>query len=100
MCAHGGTVVLTPRQTVVTIDGGAALCGGDLEGAPIVGCAQPPSPATKPCTSVVSVLPRSTAHEVTVGGRPPYVATLQGLTDGVPLATLVVSFPGQTTVVS
>ena len=30
---------------------------GDVIGAPIVGCAQPPTPATKPCTTVVSTLP-------------------------------------------
>ena len=60
MCIHGGTVVLTPKQTVVTAQGGAVLRETDLIGAPIVGCAQPPSIASKPCTTVVSTLPGGT----------------------------------------
>ena len=50
VCAHGGQVTLAPRQTTVTIDGGAVLREGDLIGAPIVGCAQPPTVSSKPCT--------------------------------------------------
>jgi hypothetical protein len=95
VCAHGGHVMLTPRQPVVTAGGGAVLCEGDLIGAPVVGCAQPPSPTTKPCTTVVSTLPGSTALKVTVAGRPPYLQTLSGLTDGVPPGTIMVVSPGQ-----
>jgi hypothetical protein len=95
---HGGIVTLIPNQMQVTIQGGAVLCDPDLAGAPIVGCAQPPTPSTKPCTLVVSTLPGSTSLKVTVGGRPVYVATLAGLTDGVPPGGLIVSFPGQTIV--
>ncbi len=98
MCVHGGQVTLIPKQTQVTIQGGAILCEPDLVGAPIVGCAQPPTPATVPCTVVVSTLPGSTSLKVMVGGRPAYVATLSGLTNGVPPGTLIVSFPGQTIV--
>jgi hypothetical protein len=97
-CIHGGQVTLIPKQTQVTIQGGAVLCEPDLMGAPIVGCAQPPSPGTKPCTLVVSTLPGSTSLKVIVGGRPAYVATLTGLTDGVPPGTLIVASPGQTIV--
>ena len=39
LCSHGGTVVLTPKQTVVVAQGGAVLRETDLIGAPIVGCA-------------------------------------------------------------
>jgi predicted cobalt transporter CbtA len=98
MCAHGGQVTLIPKQTQVMIQGGAVLCEPDLVGAPIVGCAQPPSPSTKPCTMVVSTLPGSTSLKVIVGGRPAYVATLNGLTDGVPPGALIVTSPGQMTV--
>jgi hypothetical protein len=98
MCAHGGQVTLIPNQTQVTIQGGSVLCEPDLVGAPIVGCAQPPSPGTKPCTTVVLTLPGSTSPNVTVAGRPAYIATLQGLTDGVPPGAIVVASPGQTTV--
>ena len=40
LCAHGGRVTLTPRQTTVTIQGGPVLRETDLVGAPILGCAQ------------------------------------------------------------
>ena len=95
MCGHGGQVMLIPRQGVVTIRGAPVMCVPDLIGAPIVGCAQPPTPATKPCTTVVSTLPGSWSLKVLVGGRPAYVATATGLTDGVPPSPITVVFPGQ-----
>jgi len=98
LCAHGGRVTLIPRQTTVMIQGGAVLCEPDLVGAPIMGCAQPPSPSTKPCTTVASTLPGSSSPKVMVGGRPAYFATLTGLTDGVPPGTIMVADPGQTSV--
>jgi hypothetical protein len=98
MYVHSGQVTLIPKQTQVVIQGGAVLCEGDLIGAPIVGCAQAPSPGTKPCTTVVSTLPGSTSLKVLVGGRPAHVATLQGVTDGVPPGTLIVANPGQASV--
>lgn len=97
-CVHGGQVTIIPKQTQVTIQGGAVLCEPDLVGSPIVGCAQPPSPSTKPCLTVVSTLPGSTSLKVIVGGRPAYVATLSGVTDGVPPGAILVSSPGQTIV--
>jgi hypothetical protein len=97
-CVHGGLVTLIPKQSKVVIQGGAVLCDPDLVGAPIVGCLQPPSPSTKPCTTVISTLPGSTSLKVLVGGRPAYIATLSGITDGVPPGALIVSSPGQTTV--
>jgi hypothetical protein len=97
-CVHGGQVTLIPKQTQVTIQGGAILCEPDLMGAPIVGCPVPPTPSTKPCLMVVSTLPGSTSLKVMVGGRPVYVATLSGMTDGVPPGALLVASPGQTTV--
>jgi hypothetical protein len=98
LCAHGGQVVLTPRQFVADIAGGMILCEGDLSGAPILGCPVPPSPSSKPCTTVVSSLPGSTSLTVSVQGRPAYVATLSGMTDGVPPAPIMVVNPGQMTV--
>jgi hypothetical protein len=95
MCAHGGQVMLIPRQISVLLQGAPAMCEPDLLGAPIVGCALPPTPATKPCTTVVSTLPGSTSLKVLVAGRPAYVATLSGMTDGVPPSPITVVFPGQ-----
>jgi hypothetical protein len=95
MCAHGGKVMLIPRQGTVTIRGAPVMCVPDLMGAPIVGCAQPPTPATKPCTTVVSTLPGSWSLNVLVGGKPVYLQTLTGMTDGVPPSPITVAYPGQ-----
>lgn len=98
MCTHGGRVTLMPRQTQVQIQGGFVLCEPDLVGAPIIGCMQPPSLTSKPCTTVVSTFPGSSSLKVKVGGRPAYVATLTGITDGVPPGSLIVASPGQASV--
>lgn len=94
ICSHGGMVVLTPKQAVVMAQGGAVLRDTDLIGAPIVGCAQPPTIASKPCTTVISALPGSTAPTVTAGGLPVHVSTLSGITDGVPPGSISVIAPG------
>ena len=82
------------------IDGGTVLCEGDLIGAPIIGCPVVPSTNSKPCTTVVSTAPGSTTPKLIVSARPAYVATLQGVTDGVPPGTMLVVSPGQTRVVA
>ncbi len=97
-CQHQGMVTLTPGQTQVVIEGGEVLCEPDLVGAPIIGCTQPASPSSKPCLQVVSTVPGSTSTKVSVGGRPVYLSTLSGMTDGVPPGMLRVSDPGQTSV--
>jgi hypothetical protein len=98
ICAHGGRVVLIPRQVAVTVQGGAVMRGPDLIGAPIVGCPVPVTLVTSPCITVVSVLPGSFAPNVLVGGLPVCLETLSGLTNGRPPAPIVVAFPGQTAV--
>jgi hypothetical protein len=95
LCIHGGKVTPIPSQTSVLIDGAPVLCATDLLGAPIAGCPVPPTPATKPCTTVASVLPGSWSLKVLVAGRPALVATATGLTDGLPPGTIQVVFPGQ-----
>jgi hypothetical protein len=95
MCPHGGVVTLTPRQTSVLIDGGAVMCEPDLTGSPIAGCAQPATPTTKPCTTVLAALPGSTSLTVAASGRPAYVETLTGTTDGVPPGVVTVLDAGQ-----
>ena len=97
-CMHGGQVAPNVSQQKVLIEGGPVLCDGDLVGAPIEGCPQPSSPGSKPCTSVVSTLPGSASLKVKVGSKGVYLSTLQGMTDGVPPAGLIVVDPGQTTV--
>ncbi len=98
VCGHGGQVRPIPRQAKVTVQGVPVLCVPDLIGAPIIGCTQPPTPTTKPCTMVVSVFPGSWSLKVTAGGRPVYLATLSGLTDGIPPSPIVCTSPGQVTV--
>src|SRR5688572_24235332 len=98
LCAHGGRVTIVPKQFQVQIAGGSVLCDGDLSGAPIIGCLQPPTPSTKPCTAVISTLPGSSNPRVSVLGRPVLLATLSGMTDGVPPGVISVVFPGQMTV--
>lgn len=98
MCAHGGRVALTPRQGTILFQGGPVLCEPDLVGAPIIGCAQPVTASSKPCTVVVAVNPGSSSLRVTVDGRPVHLATLTGITDGVPPGVVTVIDPGQAAV--
>jgi hypothetical protein len=100
MCAHGGQVTLIPKQTTVLVGGMPALCVGDLVGAPIVGCAQPPTPTTAPCLTVVSEIPIPNvgmSPKVLVGGKPVLLAGINGVTSGVPPSALIVTYPGQAT---
>jgi hypothetical protein len=94
LCSHGGRVTLIPGQAQTAAGGGALLCEPDLMGAPIVGCPVAPSPGTKPCTTVISTLPGSFSPKVTAGGRPVYLSTLTGMTDGVPPGMISVIEPG------
>lgn len=99
MCAHGGQVTLIPKQVKVLAGGAPVLCVGDLVGAPIVGCAQPPTPTTAPCLVVASEIPIpmvGMSPKVLVGGKPALLAGINGVTSGVPPSPLIVAFPGQT----
>lgn len=99
VCNHGGHVEVVPRQFQVSVQGGFVICDPDLVGAPIVGCLVPATPATSPCTNIIEVLPGSSLPNVLVGGRPAYVQTLIGITNGVipgsPPGQVAVVFPGQ-----
>lgn len=98
VCAHGGRVTLVPRQATVTIQGAPVLRETDILGAPIVGCAQPPSASTKPCTLVAAVMPGGSAPGVSAVGLPVHLDAVTGVTDGVPPGTVMVVSAGQTTV--
>jgi hypothetical protein len=95
MCPHGGQVTLIPRQVQVLAQGAPILRLVDLIGAPIVGCTQPPTPATVPCTLVVSPLPGSTSLKVSVNGIPALIATATAVTNGMPPGVVTVISPGQ-----
>lgn len=94
-CPHGGRVTVVPGQAKVLAGGEPALRISDVEGAPIVGCPIPPTPATKPCTLVAAVLPGSWASTVVAAGEPVLLQTLVALTDGVPPGPVIVVEPGQ-----
>jgi hypothetical protein len=103
MCAHGGQVTLIPKQVKVLAGGQPVLCVGDLVGSPIVGCAQPPTPATAPCLVVASEIPIpmvGMSPKVLVNGKPVLLAGINGVTSGVPPSPLIVAFPGQMTVLA
>ena len=98
MCAHGGQVTLIPKQFKVLAGGAPVVCLGDLVGAPIVGCAQPPTPTTAPCVTVVSEIPIpmvGMSPKVMVMAKPVLLAGINGITSGVPPSPLIVAFAGQ-----
>jgi hypothetical protein len=97
MCPHGGQVTIVPKQQIVQVQGGFVLRATDLVGAPIVGCPLA-TPGTKPCTTVLAPLPGSFAPTVLVGGEPVLLETFTAMTDGVPPAMTVLTWPGQTLV--
>ena len=98
MCAHGGRVTLIPKQGTVMAGGAPVMREGDIIGSPIVGCAQPPSASSKPCTLVVSTMPGGSNPRVTAVGAPVHIDTLTGMTDGVPPGVVTVASAGQATV--
>jgi hypothetical protein len=93
-CIHGGKVLVIPRQEKVSIQGAPVICMGDLEAAPITGCAQN-GPGIKPCTTVLDWLPESFSEVVSVQGCPVHLQTSIGNTDGVPPGTVFVAYAGQ-----
>jgi hypothetical protein len=100
---HGGQVMLIPKQTTVLVGGAPALRLGDVMGSPIVGCPVPPTPATKPCTTVVEEVPIpdvGVSLTASAGGKPLLLEGLLGVTDGVPPGDIEVVDPGQITVMA
>jgi hypothetical protein len=101
-CTHMGKVTVIPKQMQVTIGGAPALRLTDLMGS-VVACMVPPSPSSKPCTSVVAPPQLWASKTVTVGGMPLLMQMPgpSGTTDGVPplpMAGLMCTFSGAPTV--
>jgi hypothetical protein len=90
-CGHQGTVGVTGAPKL-TVGGNKALLQTGVAGQSVTACTTPNAPAatppTKPCQTVVSVLPVSLARKLTIGGQPVVLDTLKGLTDGLPPGTL------------
>jgi hypothetical protein len=87
-------VVLTPKQTKLIVQGAPAMCEMHVIGCPIIGCLQPPSPATKPCTMVV-IAANTVPTKLSVQGMTVANQSLTGMTDGVPPGAIMVQNPGQ-----
>jgi hypothetical protein len=103
MCVHGGKVMLIPKQTTLLVGGAPALRATDLIGAPIVGCALPPSPVTVPCTAVVSEIPIpgvGVSATATNEELPLMLQGITGITDSVPPGTFLCASAGQETVLA
>ena len=104
LCAHAGTVAVTPRQTKVLAGGSPILRASDFAGVPIAGCTIPPSPGSKPGLMVISVAPipgSSVSLKVMVMGEPALISAgpWTAATDCVPPTPLLnVASPGQTKV--
>jgi hypothetical protein len=92
-------VTVVPRQVQVTIGGSPALRLADIPGSVVAGCPVA-SPSTKPCTSVVAPPAAWASKTVMVGGQPllMQMPAPSPATDGVPPATIMCTFAGQTTV--
>jgi hypothetical protein len=101
-CPHAtGKVTIIPKLPTVTIGGSPALRLTDLMGSPVVGCAIPPSPSSKPCIAVVAPPAAWASKTVTVGGLPllMQMPAPNGMTDGVPPGPgLICAFSGAPTV--
>jgi hypothetical protein len=84
---HGGTVA-TVGSSKLTVGGSPVLVAAGIVGAMnVAGCTTPlvtGTPPSKPCTSVLTVIPSpSLATKLFVGGVPVVLASLTGTTDGV-----------------
>jgi hypothetical protein len=95
VCPHQGTIQLIATQTKLKVGSDAVLVVGDLEGKVISGCTVTPSPSTKPCLTVTSMI-LGAAVKLTADGKPVLLDTATGLTDGVPPSTWSVQTSGQT----
>ena len=101
-CTHMGKVTVIPKLPTVTMGGAPALRLTDVVGS-LVACGVPPSPGSKPCTSVVAPPLLWASKTVTVGGLPLLMQAPppSGTTDGVPPLPdkgLVCMFSGAPTV--
>jgi hypothetical protein len=103
ICAHGGQVIVIPKQVTVLAGGAPVLRVGDLVGSPILGCTLPPTPVTSPCINIVTEIPIpevGMSPLVMAAGEPVLLVGITGITDSIPPGTFQVVFPGQETVMA
>lgn len=93
-CGHAGTVGVS-GSALLTVGSSAVLTPDGVATKAVAGCTTAPSSPTKPCTTVLSVLPSSQAIKLTAGGMPVLLDSLAGATDGMPPGTLM-AVAGQT----
>lgn len=85
-CGHSPGKVTTTGSPKLKVSGQPVLLKTGIMGKPVSGCStptvSPPSPVSKPCTSVLAVT-LGEAVKLTVGSLPVVLDTLKGATDGV-----------------
>ena len=82
-CGHDPGQVATSSSAKLTVAGAPVLVQTSIVGRTVSACSTTPSNTTKKCTTVTSVA-AGLAQKLTAGGAPVALATVQGLTDGVP----------------
>ena len=83
-CVHGGTVVVTASQQLLTAASSPVLVEVDLRSATVSGCTNTvASLSQKPCTTITSLLVGASTT-LTVNGQPVLLETARGLTDAAP----------------
>jgi len=86
-CDHGsGVVAIGTLQSMVFINGVAAMVKGDFEAKGVAGCANA-GPSIKPCTSTTAVNKGYSSH-VFINNIPVALDDLEGVTDGTPPSTI------------
>jgi hypothetical protein len=86
-CVHGGTFLLTPSQSELSVAGAPVLVVTDLTTATIVGCQNKP----KPCLKATGLTAPGSA-KLAVAGTAVVLETTAGTTD---FGTFSVLAPGQ-----
>lgn len=89
-CGHDPGQVSTSSAAKLTVSGAAVLLQDSIAGKSVSGCGTTPSSSTSQCVTVSSVI-SGLAQKLTAGGAPVALATVVGLTDGVPPGALKTS---------
>jgi hypothetical protein len=86
MCAHGGTVSMSPAQTRVTLGGQPAATLSDVD--TVAGCPFVVANAPSPCVQVQWI---TAATRVTIGGSPALLQTSQStcIPNGTPASVVM-----------
>lgn len=95
-CSHQGSVIVTPSQQKLKVDGTPVLVQSDLLSATIAGCTNTDARAGQvPCLRILSVA-AGMATKLKAGGQSVVLEGATGPTSSTPPGTFSVSNAGQT----